>query len=99
MKRSELTVKAMEERRFYATNPNELRLKDIVFNIQENESWKYLRCRTDERETYSEKEFGMCSTYEVYFHKEYLEYSTDNKTWHPVAFRYVEFNRRCTYAD
>ena len=99
MKRSELTVKAMEDRCFYPTDSNQLRLKDIVFNIQENPEWRYLRCTTDEDHIYSDTEFGMCSTYEVYYHKEYLEVSIDGKKWFPVAFRYVEFNRRCTYAD
>lgn len=97
MKRSELTVEIMKNRGWYPTNPNELRLKDIVFNIQE--CWKYLRCTTDKDHVYSDTEFGMCSTYEVYSHKEYLEVSMDNENWFKVAFRYVVFNKRCVYAD
>ena len=99
MKRGELTVKIMEDKGWQPTDRNELRLKDIVFNIQNNEEWKHLRCRIDSNETYSETEFGMCSTYEVYLHKEFLEVSSDNVEWFPVAFRFVEFNRRCKYAD
>jgi hypothetical protein len=99
MKRSELTTEIMKDRGFKPVNSNNLRLKDIVFNIQENEYWKYLRCRIDKSEVYTTKEFGMCSTYEIRMWREYLEYSTDNVTWFPVAYRYIEFNRYCTYAD
>ena len=98
MKRSELTVKILEDRCFYPTNPNDLRLKDIVFNIQENEHWRYLRCTTSP-EVYTDIEHGMCSTYKIYLHKEYLEVSDDGVKWYAVAFRYVEFNRSCIYAD
>lgn len=96
MKRSELTIKAMEDRGFKACP--DFRLKDIVFNIQENEYWKYLRMTTDDG-YYVGTEFGMCSTYEVRSKKEYLEVSQDNKKWYRVAYRYVEVSRRCLYAD
>ena len=98
MKRSELTVDIMKDRGWYPINPNDLRLKDIVFNIQEN-VWPYLRCTMNEHEVYSGREYNMCSTYDVLSHKEYLEVSTDNKQWYKVAYRMVEFSRRCTYAD
>ena len=99
MKRSELTVEIMKDRGWEPTDRNQLRLKDIVYNIQNNEYWKYLRCTTDKDHVYTGKEFGMCSTYEIYKHEEFLEVSTDKKTWHKIASRLVEFNRRCLYAD
>lgn len=98
MKRSELTVDIMEDRGFRPVNANDLRLKDIVFNIQNSEYWKFLRL-TKDNDTYTEKEFCMCSTYEVYMKKEYLEVSEDKKTWYKVAYRFVEVHRRCVYAD
>ena len=97
MKRSELTVREMENRGWCPTNPNELRLKDIVYNIQT--CWTYLRCTTEEGSVYESTRYDMCATYRVYSHKEYLEVSMDNKTWYKVAFRYVPFNERCIYAD
>ena len=98
MKRSELTVSIMNDRGFRPVDSSELDIKDIVFNIRNNEYWKYLRLTTDSG-VYTETEYNMCSTYEVYLRKEYLEVSEDKKTWYKVAFRFVEFNRRCLYAD
>ena len=99
MKRSELTVAIMRDRGFKPVDPNNLRLKDIVFNIQENlKYWKFLRLtRTDD--IYTDTEFGMCSTYEIRMKKEYLEVSQDGKKWDKVAYRYVEVGRICLYAD
>ena len=99
MKRSELTVAIMKDRGWIPTDPNQLRLKDIVFNIQECEEWRHLRCTTDTSEVYSDMEYNMCSTYKVLMHKEYLEVSTDNKKWFKIAYRFVVFNKVCTYAD
>ena len=99
MKRSELTTAIMRDRGFYPVDSDNYRLKDIVFNIQENEYWKYLRCRVDKSSRYSHTLYQMCATYEVYTHKEYLEYSSDKITWYPVAYRFVEYGRRCVYAD
>lgn len=96
MKRSELTVQAMKDRGFEPCK--DYRLKDVVFNIQENEYWKYLQMSTTE-EVYVETEYGMCSTYEVRLKREYLEVSADKKTWYPVAYRYKEVSRTCLYAD
>lgn len=99
MKRSELTVKAMEERGFIPTDSNDLRLKDIVFNIQENEYWVKLRM-TDSGETYSDTEYTMCSTYKVYYKKEYLEVlDAFSKKWYKVAYRWVKTCKKCIYAD
>lgn len=95
--RGELTVAIMKDRGWIPTDPNQLRLKDIVFNIKK--LWTYLRCTTDESEVYEGTEYTMCSTYKTYSHKEYLECSMDNKTWYKVAYRYVVFNTRCVYAD
>ena len=99
MKRSEVTVDILSKMGWTPTDRNQLRLKDIVFNLQENDDWKYLRCRIDDNKVYEEKEFGMCSTYMVQSHREYFEVSTDKKTWYSVMYRYIEFNRYCVYAD
>lgn len=96
MTRGELTVPIMREMGWRPTNPNDLRLKDIVFNIKK--CWKYLRCVTGS-EVYTSDEFGMCSTYRVYSHREDLEVSMDNKRWYKVAYRLVEYARQCKYAD
>ena len=98
MKRSELTVKAMRDMGWIAVN-DEPNIKDIVFNIQENEYWRYLKCEKDMSERYVTKEFGMCSTYEVKFVYEYLSVSADKVKWFKVAKRPVEISRYCTYAD
>lgn len=99
MKRSELTTQMMKERGFKAVNEWES-LKDIVFNIQENtDYWKFFRMTEEEDTRYTEMSYGMCSTYKVFYKKEYLEVSADKKTWYKVAYRYVETNRVCTYAD
>ena len=96
MKRSELTVAIMKDRGWMPCNANDLRLKDIVFNIQE--CWKYLRC-TKSTGTYTENEYNMCSTYRVRYAIEYLEVSMDNINWFKVAERPVEVGRTCIYAD
>lgn len=98
MNRSELTVKYLENEAWYPTDRNELRLKDIVYNIQAG-TWKHLRTRLDESEVYESDEFTICAHYAVYSHKEYLETSEDGKTWYKVAYRYVPFNKHCIYAD
>ena len=99
MKREEVTSKILADMGFEPTDRDQLRLKDIVFNLQENEYWRFLRLRIDDSKVYEEKEFGMCSTYMVQSHKEYFEVSSDKKTWYPVMYRYVEFNRYCTWAE
>lgn len=99
MKRSELTIKAMEERGFIPTDRDDLRIKDIVFNIQENEYWVKLRM-TDSGETCSKDQYGMCSTYRVYYKKEYLEvFDASANHWRRIAYRWVETWRKCIYAD
>lgn len=102
MKRQELTTKAMQDMGWKATNPDELGIKDIVFNIQEKNDdgtyfWK-LRC-TDEDTTYTTTEFGMCATYRIFYKKENLEVSVDGTKWNTVASRYVAMGRTCIYAD
>jgi len=99
MKRSELTTAIMNDRGWIPTDPNQLRLKDIVFNIKECDLWKFLRCTVDESQVYEGMEFNMCSTYKTFKHKEYLEVSSDNKKWFKVAYRFKIFNRVCVYAD
>ena len=98
MKRSELTTQIMKDRKWEALNPDEFNLEDIVFNVKENEDWKYLRCVQSDG-TYSEEEYGMCSTYRVYYKKEYFEVSPDKVTWFRLAERPIEVNRVCIYAD
>ena len=99
MKRSEVTTEILRNMGWNPTDRNDLRLKDIVFNLQENDYWKFLRCRVDDSKVYEEKEFGMCSTYMVKYHREYFEVSADKKNWHSVMYRDIEFNRYCIYAD
>ena len=98
MKREEVTPKILRDMGFKPTKDYE-KLDDIVFNLQENEYWKYLRLRTDENNIYSEKEYGMCSTYKIFMKREYFEVSSDKKIWHSVMYRYVEFKRVCVWAE
>lgn len=102
MKRTELTAKAMKDMGWTPIDANDLRIKDIVFNIQQkNEDGTYfwkLRCVDGDKRT-SRMSYGMCSTYEVYYKNEYLEVSVDGKDWHKVAERFNETNRVCRYAD
>lgn len=99
MKRSEVTVKEMEERGFYPVDPNDMRMKDIVFNIQKNKYWEKFRLTSND-DRYEFYDYGMCSTYKVFKKKEYLEvYSSYTKKWYKVAYRYVEIGRTCVYAD
>lgn len=98
MKREEVTTKILRDMGFRVTRDYE-KLDDIVFNLQENDYWRFLRLRTDENKTYSEKEYGMCSTYEVFEHPEYFEVSSDKKKWYPVMVRLVEYKRVCVWAE
>lgn len=99
MKRNEITVQAMENRGFMPTDANELRLKDIVYNIQKNEYWEKFRLAQEDGR-YEFYDYGMCSTYKVFKKKEYLEvYSSYTKEWYKVAYRFVEVGRTCVYAD
>ena len=103
MKRSELTAQKMKDMGWVATFEEgyDLPLKDIVFNIQsknDDGSWFWkLRCRDVGRT--DKDEFGMCSTYRVFYKIEALEVSADGKNWYGVAERKVEINRTCIYAD
>lgn len=99
MKRSELTVKAMEDRGWTEVKPRtEPLIKDIVCCIKDG-FYKYLRCTVDESYTWAEREYNMCSTYEHSFCYEYLEVSLDNATWYRVAKRKHELGRRCVWAE
>ena len=101
MKRSELTVDAMKNMGWRATDRNELPIKDIVYNIQqknEDGSW-FWKLRTHKSRTFTKDDWGMCSTYRVTYVREYLEVSGDGKKWYDVAERDVEIGRRCIYAD
>ena len=104
MKRTELTAQKMKDMGWVATFEDgyDLPLKDIVFNIQsknEDGSWFWkLRCR-DSANRFSKDEFGMCSTYRVYYKIETLEASADGENWFDIAQRKVETNRTCIYAD
>lgn len=101
MKRTELTSQAMKDMGWKPLDPNDLRIKDIVFNIQarnDDGSWFWkLRC-VDGRK-FTRTEFGMCSTYDVTYKKEYLEVSADGTSWNAVAERDVRVGSRCVYAD
>lgn len=101
MKRSELTSKTMADMGWRATDRNNLPMKDIVHNIQsknEDGSW-FWKLRTVKSRPFTKDEFGMCSTYEVKYVREYLEVSDNGKKWYDVAERDVEVGRRCIYAD
>ena len=87
MKRSEVTVEILKDMGWKPTHSNLFNLEKIVFNLQNCDYWKYLRCRVDDSKVYEEKEFGMCSTYMVQFHREYFEVSADKKTWRPMMYR------------
>ena len=99
MTRSELTVKAMEDR---GLRPADIRykLEDVVTNIKENPKWAKLRCRTDESKVYTglHDRYEMCATYRVFYHREYLEVFL-NDDWRPVAYRSIECGEQCIYAD
>lgn len=102
MKRSELTYKIMRNMGWKATN-RDCDLEDIVYNIKAKDTdgtylWTYLRC-TKGDDTFVRTEFGMCSTYDVYYKYEALEVSVDKNRWYKVAERPVEINRKCVYAD
>ena len=81
------------------THSNLYNLEKIVFNLQDTDCWKYLRCRVDDSKVYEEKEFGMCSTYMIRYKYEYFEVSRDNKTWEPVMVRNVEVGKNCLWAE
>lgn len=102
MKRSELTYKKMQNMGWKATTKT-CDLEDIVHNIKARDTdgtylWKYLRCWKSEN-SYTQTEYGMCSTYENRYKTETLEVSTDGKTWFEVAERPVCVGSRCVYAD
>ena len=102
MKRSELTSKAMADMGWRAMDRNNLPMKDIVFNIQsknEDGSW-FWKLRTSKSRPFTKDEFGMCSTYEVKYVREYLEVMDSySKKWYDIAERDVEIGRKCVYAD
>ena len=99
MKRSELTLKAMEDMGWEEVKPRtEPLIKDVVSAIKDD-FYKYLRCTLDKNHTWERDSFGMCSTYRVTYCYEYLEVSLDNKEWWKVAKRWHELGRRCIYAD
>lgn len=102
MKRSELTVKAMEDMGWVEVEARkEPLIKDIVCYIKDG-FYKYLRCTVDKSrgaETRTCDDFEMCATYRVQQHREFLEVSEDNVTWYRVAKRWVETARWCIYAD
>ena len=102
MKRSELTCEIMKDMGWKPTSEN-CTLEDIVRNIKTKDTdgtyvWTYLRCTKSEN-TFSKTDFGMCSTYKIYYKWENLDVSIDKKYWHTVAERYVEVGRTCIYAD
>lgn len=100
MKRSELTVAIMNDRGFYPINPNDMRMKDIVYNIQTNKYWEKFRMTEDTEHRWESYEYGMCSTYKVRKKKEFLEvFSSYTNEWYKVAYRFVEVCRTCVYAD
>lgn len=99
MKRNEVTVKILTDMGWKPTHSNLFNLDKIVFNLQNLNYWKYLRCRVDDSKIYEEKEFGMCSTYMVRYKHEYFEVSRDNKTWQSIMVRNVKVDSRCIYAD
>ena len=102
MKRSELTRKAFENMGWKSTDKT-MDTEDIVWNIKAKDIngqylWKNLRCVKGNR--YREyDDFGMCSTYRVTKRNEILEVSYDGEKFYPVAERFVEVSRVCTYAD
>lgn len=99
MKRSELTVKAMEEMGWEEVAPRtEPLIKDIVCAIKDG-FYKYLRCAIDKSRTWTETDFEICATYKVSYCWEYLEFSLDNVEWHRVAKRPHQISRWCVYAD
>lgn len=99
MKRSEVTVEILKNMGWRPTHSNLFNLEKIVFNLQDLDYWKYLRCRVDDSKIYEEKEFGMCSTYVVAYKYEYFEVSENGKTWRPIMVRDIEVGRRCTWAE
>lgn len=79
------------------------KLDAIVANIQKKNSdgtyfWR-LRCTLDNENIYSKTDYGMCSTYKIFYKSEYLEASTDGVNWNQIAERDVEIGKRCIYAD
>lgn len=96
MKRSELTVEKMFNMGWRNEHPC-LTIEKIVDYIK-SYKYPYLRCTMDDN-IHSYDDFGMCSTYRVYYKIEYLEASFDNRTWKKIAWRKVETNRNCIYAD
>ena len=56
MKRSEVTVEILRDMGWRPTHSNLFNLEKIVFNLQDLDYWKYLRCRVDDSKTYEEKE-------------------------------------------
>ena len=110
MKRAELTTGIMLNRGWEPTgigiffyDDKVAKLDDIVANIQKkNDDGTYfwrLRCTLDNESIYSKEDYGMCSTYKVFYKLEYLEASVDGVNWDQIAERDIEIGRRCTYAD
>lgn len=96
MKRSELTIEKMFNMGWRNEHPC-LTIEKIVDYIK-SYKYPYLRCTMDD-DIHSYDDFGMCSTYRVYYKIEYLEASFDKRTWKKIAWRKVETNRNCIYAD
>lgn len=97
MTRDELTVDIMKNRGFAPCEG--FTLEEIVDKIKTLGVWNFLRCEMEKHYYYSDREYEMCATYDVYYRDEFLEVSNDKREWKRVAVRRVETGRHCVYAD
>ena len=99
MKRSELSVKAMENMGWEeVVSREEPLIKDVVSAIK-SYFYKYLRCTIDKSKRWEEIDYTMCSTYVGTYCYEYLEASLDNKEWFKVAKRKHLLSHSCKYSE